>query len=396
MLHAVILAGGSGTRLWPESRQSKAKQFLEIESGRTMIESTVARLERIIPHERMWVLTTESMSEQIATLLPQIPQTQIICEPIPRNTAPCIGLAAARISNEFPDATMIILPSDHVIRNENSFCQTLQFAADLVDEDSKRLVTLGIKPTFPSSSYGYIETNDLIISSATQKWQSLTTVHNVRCFHEKPSRDNAVKFIKSGNFAWNAGIFIWRSATIIDLIAKFEPETGDILKRIADKFGSVDEKKTIENLFPQCKNISIDYAVLERVNSTCPNYSKISETEHANAESRSNFRAGYGIVMLEAVFDWDDVGTWSAIDRLYSGKHDEHNNIAITTKLIAIDSSGCFVRADNPEHLFALIGINDVIVVQSNNATLIAKKEHEEAVRKIINELKEKDWKEFL
>jgi mannose-1-phosphate guanylyltransferase len=288
---------------------------------------------------------------------------------VPRNTAPCIGLAAARIYKEFPEATMVVLPSDHVIRNENSFCQTLQFAADLVDENTERLVTLGIKPTFPSTSYGYIERNIPVNSDATQKWKSLTTAYNVNRFHEKPSRDNAVKFVETGRFAWNAGIFVWKSRTIIELIKKFEPETGEVLTQIADKFGLADEKNFIDNLFPRCKNISIDYAVLERADS---------------------------IVMLEAVFDWDDVGTWSAIDRLYAGKHNEQNNLALTTKLIAIDSSNCIVRADNPEHLFALLGINDIIIVQSNNATLIAKKEHEESVRQIINELKEKNWKEFL
>ncbi|MDR1289604.1 MAG: NTP transferase domain-containing protein [Planctomycetaceae bacterium] len=368
-IHAVILAGGSGTRLWPESRQSRAKQFLEIESGRTMIESTAARLERIVPYERMWILTTESMSGQIETLLPQIPQNRILKEPVPRNTAPCIGLAAARIYKEFPKATMIVLPSDHVIRNENSFCQTLQFAADLVDENPERLITLGIKPTFPSTSYGYIERNDSVVSEATQKWKTLTTAYNVSRFHEKPSQDNAIKFVETGHFAWNAGIFIWKSGTIINLINKFEPETGEVLTQIADKFGSADEKDFIDNLFPRCKNISIDYAVLERAGS---------------------------IVMLEAVFDWDDVGTWSAVDRLHANKHDDQNNLALSTKLIAIDSSNCIVRADNPEHLFALLGINDIIIVQSKNATLIAKKEQEESVRKIINELKEKNWKEFL
>ncbi|MDR1483411.1 MAG: NTP transferase domain-containing protein [Planctomycetaceae bacterium] len=369
MLHSVILAGGSGTRLWPESRQSNAKQFLAIESEQTMIEATVARLKPIVPNDRMWILTTESMANQIETLLPEIPKSHIVKEPVPRNTAPCIGLAAARINKEFPNATMIVLPSDHIIRNENSFCQTLQFAADLVAENPERLITLGVKPTFPSTSYGYIERNEPITSNVTKKWETLTTAYNVNRFHEKPPQEKAVNFVQSGRFAWNAGIFVWNSATIINLIAKFEPEIGIILNQIADKFGTNDEKKLTDELFPQCKNISIDYAVLE----------------HADS-----------IVMLEAAFDWDDVGTWCALDRIHAGKHDEQNNLALSTKLITINSSGCIVRADNPEHLFALLGINDVIIVQSNNATLIAKKEQEESVRNIINELKKRNWNDFL
>ncbi|MDR2346612.1 MAG: mannose-1-phosphate guanylyltransferase [Planctomycetaceae bacterium] len=369
MLHAVILAGGIGSRLWPESRQMRAKQFLSFDSNRTMLESTVARLERIIPLGQMWILTTESMSEQIEQLLPIIPNSHILKEPVPRNTAPCIGLAAARIYNECPDSTMIILPSDHIIRNENSFCQTIQFAAELVDENPERLITLGIKPTFPSTSYGYIERDKSIISNVTKKWENLTTAYTVNRFHEKPQHDKAITFIESNRFAWNAGIFVWKSITIINLIAKYEPEIGTILYQIANKFGSRDEKKFIDELFPQCKNISIDYAILERANS---------------------------IVMLEATFDWDDIGTWQALDRIYAGKHDSKNNLALSSKILAIDSNGCIVRTDNPEHLFALLGINDVIIIQSNNATLIAKKENEESVRMIIDELKKRNWTEYL
>ncbi|MDR2761939.1 MAG: mannose-1-phosphate guanylyltransferase [Planctomycetaceae bacterium] len=369
MLHAVILAGGSGTRLWPESRQSKAKQFLTIESDQTMLESTVARLKSIVPIDQIWILTTESMSRQIEKVVPTIPSEHILKEPVPRNTAPCIGLAASRIYNEFPDSIMTILPSDHIIRNENSFCQTLQFAAELVNENPERLITLGVKPTFPSTSYGYIEQNNPINSNITKKWESLTTAYAVNRFHEKPPLNKAVEFVQSGRFAWNAGIFVWKSKTIVNLIEKYEPEIGKILNQISNNFGSKDEKKIIDELFPQCKNISIDYAVLERADS---------------------------IIMLESTFDWDDVGTWRTLDRLYADKRDSQNNLVLSTKVLAIDSTGCIVRADNPDHLFALLGINDVIIIQSNNATLIAKKENEESVRKIIDELKNRNWTEFL
>ncbi|MDR1924013.1 MAG: NTP transferase domain-containing protein [Planctomycetaceae bacterium] len=368
-LHAVILAGGVGTRLWPESRQSKAKQFLSIESERTMIESTVDRLGQIVPRERIWILTTKMMSKQIESILPDIPASQILTEPAQRNTAPCIGLAAARLLQRFPDAVMTVLPSDHVIRDKGLFCDTLRFAVDLVEEDSERLITLGIKPTFPSTSYGYIERSGQITSNACNKWKSLTNAYNVNRFHEKPPKEKAISFLESGQFAWNGGIFVWKAKTIYDLISRFEPEIGGILGQIVGSFGGADEVGMVENLFLKMKNISIDYAVLERADS---------------------------IVMLEAKFDWDDVGTWCTLDRLYAGQHDSQGNLALTKKLLSINSSGCIIRANNPNHLFALLGINDVIIIQTEDATLIARKDQEESVRKIIDELKEKGWTEFL
>lgn len=369
MLHAVILAGGSGTRLWPESRESKAKQFLSFESGRSLLQSTADRLAGLISNDRIWILTTVSMKDQVRTTLPTLSDSQILTEPAPRNTAPCIGLAAAKLLKSDPDATMIVLPSDHVIRPDSVFCDTLHYAADLIAESPESLITLGIKPTFPSTSYGYIERNDALKTPTTEQWKHLTTACRVARFHEKPDAETASEFLETGRFAWNAGIFVWKAQTIFDLLRQFEPEIGRHLDAIFQAIGTPEENSVIQEHFSEMKKISIDYAVLERAQS---------------------------IVVLEATFSWDDVGTWCSLDRLYPDEHDKDGNLAVGAKLLALDSTHCVVRADNPEHLFALIGMEEIVVVQTEDATLIAKKDREESVRNVIEELKKRNWNEFL
>ncbi|MDR2115998.1 MAG: mannose-1-phosphate guanyltransferase [Planctomycetaceae bacterium] len=371
MLYAVILAGGSGTRLWPESRQSLAKQFLSFETNRTMLESTVRRLNSLIPIEQIRTLTGQSMIELIEKSLPNLPKDHILAEPAARNTAPCIGWAAVKLFKNDPDATMIVLPSDHVIQPDDVFCNTLRFAVDLVEELPQRLVTLGIKPTFPSTSYGYIQRNrnSPLESPVTEKWKNLTTAFNVVRFHEKPPLEKALEFLKSGNFGWNAGIFVWKAKTILELINRFEPEIGEHLNTIANVIGTDQEQIVTERIFPMMKKISIDFAVMER-----------AET----------------IIMLEACFSWDDVGTWCSLDRLYAEQHDQDGNLAVGSKILTINSSNCIVRCNDPNHLFALLGIENVIIVQTPDATLIARKDCEESVREIIEKLKKQNRNEYL
>jgi mannose-1-phosphate guanylyltransferase len=371
MLHAVILAGGSGTRLWPESRQSLAKQFLTFEADRTMIKSTAHRLSSLVPIERIWTLTGQSMVELVKKSLPDLPQEHILAEPAARNTAPCIGWAAVKLIKDDPESTMIVLPSDHVIQPESVFCDTLRFAVDLVEESPKRLVTLGIKPTFPSTSYGYIQRNrnSPLDSIVTEKWKELTTAFDVIRFHEKPLLEKASEFLKSGNFGWNAGIFVWKSKTILELLRHFEPEIGLELDRIAQSVGTNDEVRVTNQSFLRMKKISIDFAVMER-----------AET----------------IIMLEAAFSWDDVGTWSSLDRLYTDQRDTEGNLAVGVKLLAVDSTDCIVRGNDPNHLFSLLGMKDIIVIQTPDATLIARKDKEESVRNVIEELKKRNWNEYL
>ena len=369
MIHAVIIAGGSGTRLWPESRGAKAKQFLSFESGQTMIEATVRRLDPLVPIDRVCVVTGRSMVDNVRQSLPTLASERILGEPAARNTAPCIGLAAVGLLRDDPDATMIVLPADHIIRPETVFRNTLQFAAELVEEAPERLITLGVKPAFPSTSYGYIQRNEHLDSPVAEKWKSLTTAYHVVRFHEKPPVETAEQFLAAGNFGWNAGIFVWKATTILERLKRFEPEIAERLDRIARSIGTSDEVAVLDEQFPLMKKISIDYAVMERADA---------------------------IVMLEATFDWDDVGTWCSLDRIYADRHDADGNLAVGPKLLAINSTGCVVRGHDPKHLFALLGLEDLIVVQTADATLIARKDQEESVRNVIDELRKLDWNEFL
>ncbi len=369
MLHAVIIAGGSGTRLWPESRAAKAKQFLSFESGRTMIAATVDRLNPLVPENRVLIVTGRSMVPNVKESLPNLAAENILGEPAARNTAPCIGLAAVRLLHDDPEATMIVLPADHIIRPEKVFRDSLQFAAELVEENPERLITLGIKPTFPSTSYGYIQRSEPLRSDVTEKWRSLTSAFDVVRFHEKPPIETARKFLDAGNFAWNAGIFVWKAKTVVELLRRFEPEVAGPLDKIAAAIGTDRYENVLDEQFPLMKKISVDYAVMERASS---------------------------IVVVEATFDWDDVGTWCSLDRIYADQKDSDGNLAIGTKLLAVNSSGCVVRADNPNHLFALLGLDDLIIVQTPDATLIARKEQEESVRDVIDALKKRHWDDYL
>jgi mannose-1-phosphate guanylyltransferase len=356
MLHAVILAGGSGTRLWPASRTAKPKHMLAFEPPQTLLQATVERLAGLVPADRTWIVTNQSQAVQIADALPHVDADHIWSESVTRNTAAGIGWAAVKLCRIDPDATMIVLPADHIIKPVSVFCETLQFAAEVVAQSPDVLVTIGVKPTFPATSYGYIQRGSALETS--------TYAYHVCRFCEKPNRQTAETFCQSEKFYWNAGIFIWKAETILKLLHRFEPEIGNLLDKIADALGTPKESCITEESFQKMKSTSIDYAVMER-----------AET----------------IVVVEATFDWNDVGTWSALDRLYADQKDESGNLAVSSNILVIDSTGCTVRCDDPNHLVALLGLQDIVVIQTADATLIARKDQEESVRCITDELKMRD-----
>jgi mannose-1-phosphate guanylyltransferase len=367
------MAGGSGTRLWPESRVSRPKQFLRFGGG-TMLAETVSRLDTLVPPERICVVAGNSMKPLVYESLPALPRENFIAEPAARNTAPCIGLSAVKLLQDDTDAVMLVLPADHVITPDKLFRDAASFAAELIDKSPECLVTLGIKPTFASTSYGYIQRGNELKhndnnSSSNEQRNKQRLAFDVVKFHEKPPVATAEKFLADGNFYWNAGIFVWRAKTILELIERFEPEIGERLRRIADAWKSTKRDEVVTREFAEMKKISIDYAVMER------------------AES---------IVVIESPFQWDDVGTWCALDRVNADKIDENGNLPLGTKLLAIDSRNNIVRANDAEHLFALLGVENLIVVQTEQATLIAKKDSEELVRKVIAELGSKGLNEYL
>ena len=355
MLHAVILAGGSGTRLWPASRAAKPKHLLAFEPGQTLLQATLERLTGLVPPKQTWIVTGPFQSAQVADSLPQVDAQHILLEPVSRNTAASIGLAAVKLRHIDPEAVMIVLPADHIIKPAPLFCETLQLAADIVASSPDTLVTLGIKPTFPATTYGYIQCGGAV--SASQN------VYHVLRFCEKPKQDVAETFVQSGDFYWNAGIFVWKAETILNLLNRFEPDIGECLCQITESIGTAEESAMTSKAFEKMKSISIDYAVMER------------------AEN---------IVVVESAFDWNDVGTWSALDRLYADQKDEHGNLSVFSNVLAIDSTGCTVRCGDSEHLVALVGMHDVVVIQTADATLVVRKDQEESVRHIVEELKQR------
>ncbi|MCL2348623.1 MAG: sugar phosphate nucleotidyltransferase [Planctomycetaceae bacterium] len=360
MLYSVIMAGGSGTRLWPESRKERPKQFLRFKNDRPLILDAAESLYGLVDPSRVIVAVGKGMQPLLAEAVPWLRSENVLVEPVSRNTAPCIGLAAVYLLRNDRDAVMVVMPSDHIIEPRSVFCDTIRFAVDLVEESPERLVTLSVRPDFPSVSYGYIECGKKIESDASRKWNALTSARHVSRFHEKPDAQTSEMFLQSGRFRWNTGIFVWKARRILDMIDRYQPEMGRHLKNIADAVKNGDFPETLEREFQAIQGISIDYAVLE------------------HAES---------MVTIEATFAWDDVGTWQSLDRVHAGKHDASGNLADRCRLIAVDASHNIVRCDDPDQWIALVGVENLIVVQTKQGTLIAHKGDEEKVRQVMEKM---------
>ncbi|MGL6226524.1 MAG: mannose-1-phosphate guanylyltransferase [Thermoguttaceae bacterium] len=368
MLHAVVLAGGAGSRLWPESQADRPKQFLRLFGQETLIANTVQRISSIVPQDRVLFATRDSFVPLLRESFPTLSPQQLLLEPVARNTAPCIGLAAIRLLRDDPDATMIVLPSDQRIEPESEFCRILRFAGQQVEESPNRLVTLGVRPRFPSTAYGYIERGQPVAekqklseqSSVCEKRQSPIRMYQVQQFHEKPVLNWATEFVESGRFFWNAGIFIWKARTILEEIRTWGPDLGERLDRIAKQVVSPQFPSILAKEFQEMKSISIDYAVLE----------------HSS-----------NVFVIETDFDWDDVGTWSSLARVYTDCEDELGNVSLGGVLHAKDARNNLVRSTDPNREIALIGVDNLIIVQTARTTLIVPKEQEGAIPVLLAEL---------
>ncbi len=364
MLHAVIMAGGSGTRFWPESRHERPKQLLNLIGERTMIQATVDRLGDLIPTERVLIVTGKRLVPQIAEQLPSLPASSLLGEPCKRDTAPCIGLAAFQVSRHDPEAIMVVMPSDHVISPDRTFQQSLQLAADLVEESPGRIATFGIRPCYPAESFGYIERGAQLKLERTID-NRLIYAFEVEQFREKPKADVARQYVASGAFYWNAGIFAWKASTILSALEKYQPEMYARLKTIAAAFGTLEYEAVLEREFTAIRPVSIDYAVME----------------HAD-----------DIVVIEAPFAWDDVGSWQSIARLRGGDADGNT---ISGRHLSFKTTGSIIRSTG-DHLVATLGVADCIVVHTPDATLVANKHDEESIRQLVKLLEERGWKEYL
>lgn len=361
MLHAVIMAGGSGTRFWPESREARPKQLLNLMGESSMIQSTLSRLGSLVTADQVLVVTNRRLVEPIAEQLPELPRDSIIGEPCKRDTAPCVGLAAALVAARDPEATMVVMPADHVISTDEMFQSSLQHAVDLVDAEPNRIVTFGIRPTYPAEIYGYIER----AASGHAVAESPATFQVTR-FREKPDLKTASEFVAAGNFYWNSGIFVWKAKTIWQALEKYEPEMHAHLKRIADSVGTDSFSDVLQCEFEAIIGKSIDYAVMERF-----------EGE---------------ILVVDAPFAWDDVGNWPAMARLHEA--DENGN-TIMGRHLGVDTKHSIIRTSD-NHLIVTVGLEDAIVVHTPDATLVARRDQEAAIRKIVAELGERGWTEYL
>lgn len=359
MLHAVIMAGGSGTRFWPASRQVKPKQLLRMGGQRSMLQTTFDRLAGLVSSEQVLVATNEQLAEAGVAQLPQLPIEHIIGEPFKRDTAPCIGVAASLVRAADADGIMIVMPSDHVIEPKAEFHRAIRAGVQLIQEDPDRIVTFGIRPSYPAESFGYIQRGGALASVPG------VAAFQVERFREKPDRATAESYLQAGSFYWNSGIFLWQAKTILKALAEYEPEIYQAIERIAASIGTKDFQRSFVEHFEPIKGKSIDFAVMERY----PN-----------------------VAVVEAPFTWDDVGSWQAMARLIHP--DEHGN-AVEGPYLGIESNDMIIRTED-DHLVVTIGMSNTIVVHTPDATLVAPKSEEERVREVVKQLTELGYQQYL
>jgi mannose-1-phosphate guanylyltransferase len=358
MLHAVIMAGGTGTRFWPASRNDAPKQLLQLVGDQTMLRQTVDRIGDLVPKDRQLIVTNKRLVETIRGQLPELPASAIVGEPCKRDTAPCIGLAALLISRDDPQATMVVTPADHVIRLAEVFRAAIRQAVKLVEASPGRIVTFGIKPSYPAEIFGYIQRGERFR-------EGKAPAYRVRKFREKPDAATAKNYLESGEYYWNSGIFLWRAATILDALRRHQPEMLGHLEKIVSAWDTNDRETVFDREFAAIKPISIDYAVME----------------HAT-----------DVAVIEGPFDWDDLGGWQSLARQV--EQDENAN-AIVGKHLGLGTSGTIVRTAD-DHLVVTLGLKDVIIVHTRNATLVADKHCEEQIRHVVKRLEQLGWSEYL
>lgn len=354
--YALILAGGRGTRFWPRSRKARAKQVLSLTGEGSLIQQTVARLEKVVAPERTWVLTNEALRDEIARQLPQIPRRQILAEPAQRNTAPAIGLAAHILQGRDHDAVMGVFPADHVVTKTAPFIRTIRAAYTAAERG--KIALIGIQPRWPDTGYGYLE-----FTGGTMRPGSMQPAEIVR-FREKPDAKSAQRFVRSGRFAWNAGMFFWRADIVLQQLRLHLPETAVLLSSLP-AFGARNFSSRLREVFPRCENVSIDYAVLERAR---------------------------GVVGLAAGdVGWSDVGSWNAVYDLLP-KDDAGN--AAGSEAIILESTGNLV--DAPGKLVALCGVKDLVVVDTGDALLVCPRSQSQRVSDVVKMIEKLQREELL
>ena len=347
--YVAIMAGGIGSRFWPMSRTAYPKQFLDVlNTGKTLIQWTYERYTQFIPAENIYIVTSEEYVSIVEKQLPNLPKENILAEPSKKNTAPCIAYISFKLAQKDPQATFIVAPSDHLILEQDNFQKIVEQSLDFVT-NIKALATLGIKPTNPNTGYGYIQYEGLEVSKG---------VYKVKTFTEKPTGEIAESFLASGDFLWNAGIFAWKASTIIAAFEKYQPEMFELFDGEKANFNTASEKQSIQKIYPQCVNISIDIAIMEKADN---------------------------VYVIPASFGWSDLGTWnSAYEAM---EKDYFANAVASDNVIVIDATKCMINAPK-DKLVVVQGLDDFIVVDTKDVLLICSKEKEQSIKEYVAEVK--------
>ena len=348
--HLVIMAGGVGSRFWPMSTAEKPKQFIDVlGTGKTLLQLTVERFGNLVAPENVWVVTNERYADIVAEQLPDMPRGNILCEPCRRNTAPCIAYVSWRIKSCDPKANIVVTPSDHIVMNVQEFqrvvSQCMQFTAE-----SDAIVTLGMKPSRPETGYGYIQA-DLSAASLRNK-----EIFRVYSFREKPDLSTALQYIQKNNYFWNAGIFIWNVSTIVNAFRVYQPKMSRIFESMIPVYGTDQEQEVINEKFPQCENISVDYAIMEKADE---------------------------IFVCPADFGWSDLGTWGSL--LQQSKHDLYGNATIGPDINLFETHNCIVHTTQ-EKKVVVQGLDGYIVAENNDTLLICKLSEEQRIKQFSGE----------
>lgn len=348
MISVVIMAGGKGERFWPKSRVNMPKQFLTLtDDGKSMIQHTVERLKSLVEIENIYVVTNESYEKLVQEHIPNLPRENIILEPIAKNTAPCIGLAAMHIAKKNKDSKMIVLPADHLVKFEELFIETLKTAIEVV-EKGENLVTIGITPNYPETGYGYIKFKE--------KLENIKNVYEVERFVEKPNLEKAKEYLASGQYLWNSGMFVWKVSTILNNFKKYLPEIYSSLEKIGKIVGTENYERELEAVFSKMPSESIDYGIMEKATN---------------------------IYVVPGNFGWDDVGSWLSLERI--NKTNQDGNV-ISGNTITIKTKNSIIQAQ--DKLIATVGLENIIIIDTEDALLICNKDNTQEVKEIINNLK--------
>lgn len=359
MLHALIMAGGGGTRFWPRSRQKRPKQFLTLTGERSLIQLALDRIEAQVPSNQTWVITSDQHQAEVAKQLPALGARQIVGEPVGRDTAACIGLGAALIAKHDPTATMLVMPADHVIEPAQEFRRAVHVAEQMAEESPLALITFGIPPTYPATGYGYIQRGELHVQR-----QGLSVYH-VQAFREKPDADLAEKFLATGDFYWNSGIFVWKASTILRALEQNRPALHAAVQNIARAWDTPRQQQVLKDEYQNLEKISIDYAVMEKAKE---------------------------VLVVQTPFRWDDVGSWLALERMHPQDADGNT---VLGQHCGINTKNCLIVGEGV-NLITTIGVDNLLIIQDGDALLIADRRDEGTVKNLVELMKKKGLEKHL